>query len=90
MQVLCAEYRLPPSSVLMTVDRGSDFSAKEQKAMDIFARSNGDLKGGHSLWRYRNRPEGTTRAVNIYRGEHRGSVFLFPLVIIIRLTMFFL
>ena len=62
--------RLHPSAVLMTVDRGEDFSEKEQAALDLYSLP--CLGNRHSLWRYRDRKEQTTRAVNVYRGQQRG------------------
>lgn len=57
---------------MMIIDRGRDFSAKEQQMMDHYARSTSQHQDHHRLWRYRDRGEETTRAVNIYRGEERG------------------
>ncbi|UZJ52116.1 hypothetical protein CBS101457_001436 [Exobasidium rhododendri] len=70
---------LPPSEVLMTIDRGSDFTAKNQQRLDMYSQSReGEGQGSHSLWRYRDRQELTTRAVNIYRGQERGFAYLTP------------
>lgn len=63
---------LLPSKVLMIVDRGHDLSDAEKTKLDMYAGEG--AKGGHALWRHRDRHDGqgTTRAVNIYRGEERG------------------
>jgi hypothetical protein len=71
LDFIFSHHRLPPSEVLMTVDRGSDFTKKEQEKLDLYAAQASGGQG-HSLWRYRERKEGTTRAVNIYRGQERG------------------
>ena len=57
--------RLPPSNVGMIIDRGHDFPAHIQAALDSY---------GSDMWLYRDGPSrGTTRAVNAYRGDYRGS-----------------
>lgn len=48
----------------MIVDRGSDFPADIQEALYNF---------GSDMWLFRDDPQrGTTRAINLYRGEQRG------------------
>lgn len=64
---------LPPSSIQMMIDRGSDWRPSDQAVLDKF-----DLPSRRSMWHYRTRPDGTTRAVNIYRGEQRGFDYLSP------------
>ncbi|KAI0370226.1 Ribokinase-like protein [Pilatotrama ljubarskyi] len=55
---------LPPSKLGMIIDRGNDFPAYIQQALDAY---------GADMWLYRDNPDrGTTRALNAYRGEHRG------------------
>ena len=50
----------------MIIDRGHDFPEHIQQALDAY---------GPEMWLYRDDPSrGTTRALNAYRGEHRGSV----------------
>jgi hypothetical protein len=54
----------------MIVDQGSDFPRPMRDTLDRF---------GHEMWWFRPRKEGerTTRALNIYQGEERGSVVPF-------------
>ena len=57
-------HRLPASNVGMIIDRGHDFPAHIQEALDMY---------GADMWLYRDDPNrGTTRALNAYTGEHRG------------------
>ncbi|KAH9853707.1 Ribokinase-like protein [Lenzites betulinus] len=61
---------LPPSSVGMIIDRGDDFPAHIQSALDAY---------GEDMWLYRDHPgRGTTRALNAYQGELRGFEYLTP------------
>ena len=58
--------RLPPSKLGMIIDRGNDFPAHIQEALDSY---------GPDMWLYRDNPNrSTTRAINSYRGEFRGYV----------------
>lgn len=65
---------LSPEKVMMTVDRGSDFTADIQEKLNAYSHSS----QSHSLWRFRQRKDGTTKAVNIYRGQERGFAYLSP------------
>ena len=49
----------------MTVDRGYDFPQYAQEKLDSY---------GASMWRFRDGTQGTTKALNLYRGELRGCV----------------
>ncbi|TBU48442.1 Ribokinase-like protein [Dichomitus squalens] len=70
--VIGARMWLPPSKVGMIVDRGHDFPGHIQEAFDAY---------GPDMWLYRDDPtRGTTRALNAYRGEHRGFEYLTPRV----------
>ncbi|KAI0771913.1 Ribokinase-like protein [Trametes elegans] len=61
---------LPPSSVGMVIDRGNDFPAHIQTALDGY---------GPDMWLYRDNPDRrTTTALNAYRGEYRGFEYLTP------------
>ncbi|KAI0356585.1 Ribokinase-like protein [Trametes cingulata] len=61
---------LPPSRLGMIIDRGNDFPQHIQEALDAY---------GADMWLYRDNPDrGTTRAINAYRGEHRGFEYLTP------------
>ncbi|KAI1792853.1 Ribokinase-like protein [Ganoderma leucocontextum] len=61
---------LPPSKVGMIIDRGHDFPGHIQEALDAY---------GSDMWLYRDDPNrGTTRALNVYRGEYRGFEYLTP------------
>ncbi|KAJ7117412.1 Ribokinase-like protein [Mycena crocata] len=62
---------LPPSQVGMILDRGSDFPASMESKLAEF---------GDEMWMYRNRPVGTTRALNTYRGDHRSFDYITPRV----------
>ncbi|KZT32126.1 Ribokinase-like protein [Sistotremastrum suecicum HHB10207 ss-3] len=53
---------LPAHEIGMIVDRGNDFPEDVQRQLDAY---------GSEMWHFRdNANRGTTRAVNIYRGEH--------------------
>lgn len=74
---------LPPSELQMIIDRGVDWKPKDQAVLDRFNRTpfsshSSPQQSGPSMWHYRSRPDNTTRAVNIYRGEHRGFDYLSP------------
>ena len=57
--------RLPTHKVGMIVDRGNDFPADIQSALEAY---------GSDMWLFRDDQERvTTRAANIYRGDNRGS-----------------
>jgi len=59
-------HRLDPSDVGMVVDRGHDFPSHIQAKLDSY---------GSDMWLFRDDPtRGTTKALNHYRGDHRGSV----------------
>ncbi|SNX84946.1 related to MAK32 protein [Melanopsichium pennsylvanicum] len=70
---------LPPCNIQMIIDRGCDWRPSDQAVLDCFDQtcSVGGSRSG-SMWKYRSRPDGTTRAVNIYKGEHRGFDYLSP------------
>ena len=65
---------LPPSHIQMIIDRGSDWRTEDQDVLDRFDRT--PPGSCSSMWLYRSRPDGTTRAVNRYKGEHRGFDYL--------------
>ncbi|CDR88503.1 related to MAK32 protein [Sporisorium scitamineum] len=74
---------LPPSDIQMIIDRGSDWRTQDQAVLDQFNRTpsspgSSAAEGPSSMWHYRSRPDGTTRAANIYKGEHRGFDYLSP------------
>jgi len=61
---------LPPNKVGMIVDRGHDFPGDIQAALEHY---------GPDMWLFRDNPDAvTTRAVNIYQGDHRGFQYLTP------------
>ncbi|RPD61875.1 Ribokinase-like protein [Lentinus tigrinus ALCF2SS1-7] len=61
---------LPSSQVGMIIDRGHDFPAHIQDALNVY---------GADMWQFRDDPNrGTTRALNAYKGEHRGFEYLTP------------
>ncbi|KAK7470879.1 hypothetical protein VKT23_002295 [Stygiomarasmius scandens] len=54
----------------MIIDRGHDFPSKIQHELE---------KYGSDMWLFRDQPESqTTRALNSYRGDHRGFEYLTP------------
>lgn len=57
-------YRLPPNKIGMIIDKGHDFPDEIQTALEHY---------GPDMWLFRANPDAlTTRAVNIYQGDHRG------------------
>ncbi|TKY85371.1 hypothetical protein EX895_005533 [Sporisorium graminicola] len=74
---------LPPSDIQMIIDRGSDWRTQDQAVLDRFNQipsspGRSQAEQSSSMWHYRTRADGTTRAVNIYKGEHRGFDYLSP------------
>ncbi len=70
---------LPPSALQMIIDRGCDWRPSDQAVLDRFdCTPSTSAAGGASMWHYRTRNDGTTRAVNIYKGEQRGFDYLSP------------
>lgn len=71
---------MQPSEIQMVIDRGNDWRTSDQAVLDQFNRtaSSAAEPERSSMWHYRSRPDGTTRAVNIYKGEHRGFSYLSP------------
>ncbi|SPO26760.1 related to MAK32 protein [Ustilago trichophora] len=69
---------LPPSELCMIVDRGCDWKLQDQSVLDRFNRTVTPNHQERSMWHFRSRPDGTTRAVNIYKGEQRGFDYLSP------------
>jgi len=62
--------RLPAEKVGMIIDRGNDFPEDIQKKLDIY---------GPEMWLYRDDMERvTTRALNSYKGDHRGFQYTTP------------
>lgn len=57
--------RLAPSEIGLLVERGNDWSDDVQTKLDEF---------GTGMWYYRDKKDRpTTRALNLYTGEHRGK-----------------
>lgn len=57
-------HRLPPSETGMIVDKGVDFPPEIDAALKAY---------GEDMWLFRDQsPAGTTRALNRYKGDHRG------------------
>ncbi|KAK0526827.1 hypothetical protein OC834_004661 [Tilletia horrida] len=75
---------LPPSDLSMVIDCGDDFPANVRAALEAYRQSpSTSAKFSEStgtLWRYRPRTDGhgTTRALNIYKGQQRGFKYLTP------------
>ncbi|GAA5978112.1 hypothetical protein JCM5350_007399 [Sporobolomyces pararoseus] len=60
---------LPPKRVGILVDRGKDWSSEVQAKLDEF---------GKEMWVYRDKEGETTKALNLYTGEHRDFRYLTP------------
>lgn len=69
---------LPPSELCMIVDRGFDWRVEDQAVLDQFNPTVTPNHEERSMWHFRSRPDATTRAVNIYKGEQRGFDYLSP------------
>ncbi|GAK64701.1 ribokinase-like protein [Moesziomyces antarcticus] len=71
---------LPPGALQMVIDRGCDWKPEDQQVLDRYDQTAATTSavGPPSMWHYRSRPDRTTRAVNIYTGEHRGFDYLSP------------
>ncbi|PWN97131.1 Ribokinase-like protein [Tilletiopsis washingtonensis] len=70
---------LRPERILGVIDAGPDFPAALRNTLEAFnaaAGASSPSRGG--MWAWRSRPDGTTRAVNVYRGQHRGFEYLSP------------
>ncbi|VDC06889.1 unnamed protein product [Peniophora sp. CBMAI 1063] len=60
---------LPASEIGMIVDAGADFPSDIRAELDAF---------GSDMWRFRPSSQGTTRAINKYKGELRDFEYLTP------------
>ncbi|KAI9466751.1 Ribokinase-like protein [Lactarius psammicola] len=61
---------LPPDETGMIVDKGVDFPPEIDAALKAY---------GEDMWLFRDQsPAGTTRALNQYKGDHRGFQYLTP------------
>lgn len=60
--------RLWAEQIQMIIDRGADFTAEHEGLLAAFGR----------MWHFRSREGPTTRALNVYRGDHRGFEYLSP------------
>ncbi|KAJ4492943.1 Ribokinase-like protein [Lentinula edodes] len=61
---------LPPEQVGMIVDKGYDFPSEIETKLKAY---------GEQMWLFRPQSEArTTRAMNIYKGDHRGFEYLTP------------
>lgn len=72
---------LRPSEVLAVIDRGNDFAdSGYQATLDHYAASSSPIPPSSrtALWKWRDRKDGTTKAVNVYRGEQRDFEYLTP------------
>ncbi|KAK0570054.1 hypothetical protein OC861_000361 [Tilletia horrida] len=71
---------LPSSQLSMVIDRGDDFPAPVQADLQRYEASDKVETENKSMWRYRQRGDGygTTRALNIYKGQQRGFKYLTP------------
>ncbi|KAJ1026133.1 hypothetical protein NDA18_003792 [Ustilago nuda] len=66
-------------SIQMIVDRGCDWKDTDQAVLDRFNRTPSSSTGENgSMWRYRSRPDKTTRAVNTYTDKYRAFHYLSP------------
>ncbi|GJN90820.1 hypothetical protein Rhopal_003834-T1 [Rhodotorula paludigena] len=63
---------LPAARVGILVDRGYDWPAEVERELETY---------GKEMWVYREKPDApTTRALNLYTGEHRDFEYLTPRV----------
>ncbi|PPQ72525.1 hypothetical protein CVT24_004831, partial [Panaeolus cyanescens] len=63
-------FRLPPNKIGMIVDTGNDFPQDIKDKLHSY---------GSEMWLFREQPNrGTTRALNSYRGDHRGFEYTTP------------
>ncbi|PVG01049.1 Ribokinase-like protein [Serendipita vermifera] len=61
---------LSDNQISMLVDKGNDFPEQVQNTLGSY---------GSNMWVLRDQPDvGTTRALNLYRGEHRSFQYLTP------------
>ncbi|GAA6012021.1 hypothetical protein JCM11491_000138 [Sporobolomyces phaffii] len=60
---------LEPEQVGILVDRGHDWDPQVEAQLDAF---------GRSMWIYRDKAGETTKALNLYTGEHRDFKYLTP------------
>ncbi|KAG8777206.1 hypothetical protein FRC15_011473 [Serendipita sp. 397] len=61
---------LPDEQVAMIVDRGHDFKPYVQTTLNMY---------GKDMWVFRDHKDReTTRALNLYRGDHRGFEYITP------------
>ncbi|BGP40466.1 hypothetical protein JCM10449v2_004428 [Rhodotorula kratochvilovae] len=68
--ILGARVWLPPTRLGIVVDRGSDWPDKVEEELRAY---------GEEMWEFREKPgEPTTRALNLYTGEHRDFQYLTP------------
>lgn len=68
---------LKPSQIQMIVDRGFDWNPQHQQALDRYDQTS-DATSRRSMWYFRTRPDGTTKALNLYSGGQRGFEYLSP------------
>ncbi|GAA5833361.1 hypothetical protein JCM9279_001503 [Rhodotorula babjevae] len=68
--ILGARMWLPAPRVGIVVDRGNDWPDKVERELRAY---------GEDMWEFRDKPEEpTTRALNLYTGEHRDFQYLTP------------
>ncbi|KAL8278719.1 hypothetical protein RQP46_008788 [Phenoliferia psychrophenolica] len=65
--IVGARMWLPPTALGIVVDRGNDFPQAAQDELD---------KMGSQMWSFRQQDRPTTRALNLYTGEHRDFKYL--------------
>jgi len=86
--IIGARVWLPSSDLSMVIDKGIDFPADIEAALAHYSRSANnettsapsDSSSSTMMWKYRARIDGhgTTRALNIYKGQQRGFKYLTP------------
>ncbi|KAM0750778.1 Ribokinase-like protein [Meredithblackwellia eburnea MCA 4105] len=64
--IVGARMWLPPTKIGIVVDRGTDFPVETQRTLD----------GMGEMWHYRDQDRPTTRALNLYTGDHRDFEYL--------------
>lgn len=74
--VIGARMWLRPDQLQMIVDRGCDWDSQHQQSLESYNEATSPPC--RSMWHFRKRADGTTRALNLYKGDLRGFEYLSP------------
>lgn len=70
---------LEPDQIQMIIDRGCDWRLQHQEVLNRYDQTPYPRgPSSRSMWHFRTRPDGTTRALNLYTGDQRGFEYLSP------------